>query len=102
MKNHTPIEEGLSPHLFWDIPKDTLDWERNAALIIKRVLEYGLWEDWKIIDKKYGIEFIAQEVKTLRELEPKALNFIACLAHQPLSAFRCYTTTPSKNPHWNF
>jgi len=101
MSNHQ-IESDLSPHLFWDVNKKSLDWGKNASFIIKRVLEYGLWSDWKIIDAHYGIEFIAEKAKHFRELEPKALNFIATLSHVPLTAFRCYTTIQSKNPHWNF
>lgn len=100
--NHSNHITDLSTHLFWDVNKNTLNWEKNASLIIKRVLEYGLWEDWKIIYEKYGIALIAEKAKNLRELEPKALNFIATVSNVPVNAFRCYTTTQSKNPHWNF
>lgn len=102
MEHSNPIVAGLSSHLFWDMNKDTLDWEKNAPRIIKRVLEYGLWSDWKIIYKKYGIEFIARKAQNFRELEPKALIFISTLSHIPVNAFRWYTTAPLKNPHWNF
>jgi hypothetical protein len=102
MKTGEIVKAGLSPHLFWDVNSDTLDWEKSAPIIIKRVLEYGLWEDWKIIYKKYGIKLITEKAMLFRELEPKALNFIAVISNIPLKAFRCYTTTQSKNPHWNF
>ena len=102
MNNRNTTAEGLSPHLFWDMDKDTLDWDKSASLIVKRVLEYGLWDDWKIIYKKYGMEFIVMKAKNLRELEPRALNFIATVSNVPINSFRCCTTTRLKNPHWNF
>ncbi len=101
-KNQNTIEPGLSPHLFWDVERAGLDMEKNASFIIKRVLEYGLWNDWKIIQQYYGIPAIAQSALKLRELEPKSLHFIAELSGIPLNKFKCYTTIQSKNPHWNF
>jgi hypothetical protein len=102
MKSVEIASAGFSQHLFWDVDKDALEWEKSAPFIIKRVLEYGLWEDWKIIHKHYGIKLIAEKSMDFRELEPKALNFISTLSNIPTKAFRCYTTIQSKNPHWNF
>ncbi len=101
-KNQNTIDPALSPHLFWDVDRDKLDMEKNAAFMIKRVLEYGLWNDWKIIQQHYGIATIAQTALRFRELEPKSLHFIAGISGIHLNKFRCYTTIQSKNPHWNF
>lgn len=102
MNTLNPIESGLSQYLFWDTDIDALHWDTSASFIIKRVLEYGLWSDWKIISNHYGVQFIANKVMTFRELEPKAINFIANLSDTNLSEYRCYSTTRSKNQHWNF
>lgn len=102
IKKRNPIEIGLSGHLFWDVDSSGLEMMKNASLIIKRVLEYGLLEDWKIIHEYYGLEFIAHTTTGFRELEPRATHFIAHLSGIPLTQFRCYTTEQSKNPHWNF
>lgn len=96
------IDPKLSPHLFWDVDRSSLEMKKNTSFIIKRVLEYGLWNDWKIIQQYYGIAKIAQAAIKFRELEPKSLHFIATLSEIPLNKFRCYTTAQSKNPHWNF
>jgi hypothetical protein len=101
-KNKNTIDPRLSTHLFWDVERGNLDMEKNASFIIKRVLEYGLWSDWKIIQQYFGIPVIAQSVLKFRELEPKSLHFIATLSGIPLNNFKCYTTIQSKNPHWNF
>lgn len=92
----------LSPHLFWDVQANQLDREHNKAFIIKRVLEYGLWNDWLLIKEKYGLQTIGMEAQRFRELDPKALAFISHLTEVPKEKFRCYTTRQLTNPHWNF
>ena len=93
---------GFSPHLFWDVDRSSLEFETNAETIIKSVLEYGLLEDWKIIYRHYGIKKIAETVIKLKELDPRALSFIAALSGLPKEKFRCYTTRRLTPPHWNF
>ena len=47
--NKKPKIKDLSQHLFWDVNKTTIDFEKHKAYIIKQVLEYGLIGDWKLI-----------------------------------------------------
>lgn len=92
----------FSPHLFWDVRRDELDMELNKPFIIKRVLEYGLIEDWILINNYFGLEEMTNEVLEFRELEPKALAFIATLSNLPKEKFRCHTTRQLTEQHWNF
>lgn len=92
----------LSPHLFWDVKRDQLDTDRSKAFIIKRVLEYGLWEDWLLLKKFYGLESIINSTQGFRELESRSLAFIAQLSGIPKEKFRCYNTRQLTHPHWNF
>ncbi|CAN5336590.1 hypothetical protein BH11BAC5_BH11BAC5_29980 [soil metagenome] len=92
----------FSTHLFWDVQKQQLDPEKSKDYIIKRVLEYGLYKDWLLLQDYYGIERIKDSVMGFRELEPKALNMVAILSNTPRENFRCYNTTRLTNPHWNF
>ena len=39
----------FSPHLFWDVRKEDIDFDVHAQYVIKRVLEYGLLNDWNLI-----------------------------------------------------
>ena len=100
--NPQPLIQHLSPHLFWDTPAASVDPEKQAAFIVKRVLEYGLWSDWLLMADHYGISRIADIAATLRELDPKSLAFIAHAAGKPLEEFRCYSTRQSIPAHWNF
>ena len=70
----------LSPHLFWDVNRDRLDFEKNRDLIIKRTLDYGLMSDWRIVRAYYGIEEIAKSAMTLRDLDIRSASFVALLS----------------------
>ena len=98
--NPDPDFEKLSKHLFWEYDRSKLSFDGNARLVVHRVLEYGLLEDWIIIKNHYGVEQIAEIAMTLRSLEPSALSFIATVANKDLSKFRCYNLRPLIGKHW--
>jgi hypothetical protein len=97
-----PLNKSLSPHLFWDTNAASVDPEREAAFIVKRVLEYGLWDDWLLIADYYGLPKIVTIAAGLRDLNPKSLAFISQVAEKPIQEFRCYATRRSTPAHWNF
>ena len=39
----------LSDHLFWDVDRSSIEPERHAPWLVKRVLEYGRWNDWQVV-----------------------------------------------------
>jgi hypothetical protein len=81
----------FSSHLFWDINKDELDLNTNRSFIVKRALEYGLMQDWNLINRYYGFVAIVEMAKTFRSLEPKTFSFILTLSGLQKEAFRCST-----------
>lgn len=92
----------FSSHLFWDIESKKIDFEKNKKWLIKRVLEYGLLNDWLIVYKYYGINKIAQITMQIRDLDDKSLSFISLLSDVPKEDFLCYTTKQLSPKHWNF
>jgi len=92
----------FSKHLFWDIDRTKLDFEKNNAFIIERVLDYGLINDWNIIYDYYGIEKIAKVSTKLRNLDKKSISFISTLSKIPKEKFLCYTAKQSSPKHWDF
>ncbi|MCF8297644.1 MAG: hypothetical protein K9J13_08900 [Saprospiraceae bacterium] len=92
----------FSQHLFWDIDKNKLDFEKSQKFIIQRVLDYGLINDWQIIYNYYGLKKIAEITTTIRDLDKKSISFIATLANIPRENFLCYTTKQSTPKHWDF
>jgi hypothetical protein len=95
-------KEQFSTHLFWDVNPDDLSIEKNQQFIIQRVLEYGFLEDWILISKMYGLFVIVENAKKIRNLDKKALNFIASISNTPIEEFRCYTYQQSISKHWDF
>jgi len=91
----------FSPHLFWEVNAGNLDWEKNKAQIIQRVVEYGLIRDWNILKEYYGLERIGEVCRDLRSLDAKSVNFISILTGIPKESFRCYILKQSIPPHWN-
>lgn len=92
----------LSPHLFWDVERDRLDFEKNRELIIKRTLDYGLMSDWRIVRAYYGIEEIAKTAMNIRDLDIRSASFVALLSGISIEKFLCYTTKQSIPQHWDF
>ena len=92
----------FSKHLFWDVNRTNIDPEQHKSYIIKQVLEYGLLNDWRLIQNYYGNKQIAEVSKSYRELDKKALSFISFLSKTPLKEFRCYTYHQSTPKHWNY
>ncbi len=101
MKNKIKLED-LSEHLFWDVNIDKLDFQRNRRHIIHRVLDYGLINDWKIIQNYYGINEIAKVASGIRDLDKKSASFVSLISKIPKENFLCYTTKQLTQKHWNF
>ena len=102
MENNSNFISQFSTHLFWDVKLELLEAERSKIFIIKRVLEYGLWEDWLLLKKFYGLETITKATQDFRELDSKTLAFISQISGVPKEKFRCYTTKQLTPKHWNF
>lgn len=88
----------LSEHLFWDVDRSTIDPEKHAAWLVKRVLEYGRWSDWQALVGQYGKPRLAEIVVTIRSLQPRAFAFCQAWFQLPPTAFRCSISTPSRTP----
>lgn len=81
----------LSPHLFWDVRAEDIDFDKHAAWLARRVLEYGDWPDWQALVRYYGKERLTGIVTSIRSLHPRALAFCKAWFDLPTSAFRCST-----------
>lgn len=95
------VLNNLSDVLFWDVDKSQADMERYPAFIIQRVLEYGDWQDWKLLLAYYGLNRIVDVCKQLRTLDPVCLSFINAVSDTKKEEFRCYHTAQSSPTPWN-
>ena len=67
----------FSPHLFWDVDKTLLDFNRSKVQIIGRVVEYGLMGDWELLQEIYSKDEIKNTVCSLRNMDKVTLSFLA-------------------------
>ena len=64
----------FSTYLFWDVKREDLDMEKHSRYIIKRVLEYGMLLDWKMVLQYYGLDRIVELAKTFRRASGSSLS----------------------------
>ena len=93
--------ENFSPHLFWDMNKSNLDFEKSKSQIIYHVVEYGVMTDWLLVQKIYPKEEIKAVVTNLRTLDKVTLSYLAHFFQIDKTQFRCYTTSQSAQSFWN-
>lgn len=94
------MPEHLSDRLFWDVDPQLLDWERDMPLIIKRVVERGTVEEWRVIEGRYGLHKIISVARQIRSMDLLAVNFLAQISGTPITEFRCYITKQLRQQHW--
>ncbi len=89
----------LSPVLFWDVDKSQADLDQYPSFFVQRVLEYGSWNDWKLLLCYYGKGRIVEICKHLRSLDPVCLSFICAISNTKKEDYRCYRIQPSNPKH---
>jgi len=92
----------LSKHLFWDVNIDDIDIRKHQKFIIKKVLLYGTFDDWKEILKFYGKDSIISISKNIKDLDKKTLSFLSSISGISKTEFLCYTIKQSTPKHWDF
>ena len=92
----------LSQHLFWDVDLQLLTFQDNKQFIVKRILEYGLFSDWKQLNQHLDINEIADIVSNIKDLDYRSLSFISAISKRPKEKFICYTIKQSTAQHLTF
>ncbi|HCX99932.1 MAG TPA: hypothetical protein DG754_07320 [Bacteroidales bacterium] len=102
MKTPSDILKSINPQYFWDVDFSKLDPLKSKRLIIERVFALGTSKEIGHILEFYGRDIVLNELKNLKYLDPKTLNFISLFFNAPLQSFKCYTRKQSMTQHWNF
>ena len=91
----------FSQNLFWDTDPAELDLNQYPAYVIPRVLEHGNMDDWRLLNRFYGLDKIVEVCKSLRTLDPVCLSFICAISHTNIEDYRCYHFRQSCPTPWN-
>lgn len=100
MDNKDYIKQ-FTDNLFWDTDVSKLDLDEYPAYVIQRVLEYGEMQDWRLINRIYGLQKIVEVCKGLRTLDPVCLSFVCAISHTRKEDYRCYRIRQSNPTLWN-
>ena len=84
-----PSKPDISKRAFWDVDFEQLDFDKNAPVIIIRVLERGTYDDMISIMKYYGEERLIGELTSAPHLSPRIVNFISAVFDVEPKEFRC-------------
>ena len=74
---------------FWDVDFEEVDAEKNAFLVIKRVLDRGNTPDIKWLLERYGSQEIKKVVMTTRDLSRPTGNFWSIVLGLPPDKVLC-------------
>lgn len=88
------LPDKLSNKAFWDVDKENLHPENNAAFIIERVFEYGKWEDMQAVTHYYGKDNVKAVLLKSAFLYPDTINFISTIFNIRKEEMACYTSIP--------
>ncbi len=98
-KNHNP---GISRRIFWDVDYETLDFHKDRLYVIDKVMNFGIWEDFRVMMRHYGKRVVKKEIVRLPYLKKDVLNFACFFFNLTPEKFVCYTRRLSQEPHWAF
>lgn len=102
MENTSKKNLELSKHLLWDVDSQNINPAEHPEFIIKRVLQYGFYSDWKKISEYYGLDKIINVAVKIRDLDFKTASFLSLMSGVQKNSFICYSTKQSIPKHWNF
>jgi ribosomal protein S8 len=91
----------FSPHLFWDVDRSKLDFDKSKEQIVYQVVEYGMMKDWLLIQQLYSKNTLKEIVLNLRSLDKVTLSFLAHFFKVDKTHFRCYKQSQSNQSFWN-
>ena len=99
--NETEIKSKITEALFWDINFAKIDFAKQKAFIIPRVMDRGTKKDVKLIWNFYGEETIKESLINTRFLENKTIHLFANLFSIQLEDFRAYRMKQIKPYYWH-
>jgi len=84
------LNSQFNNRLFWDTDPASLDPEIHKSYIIPRVVDYGDWEDVKILFRVYDKDTIKDVLLRAPYLDRKTISFFSALFNLPKTDFRAY------------
>jgi hypothetical protein len=92
----------LSKQAFWDVDMDKIDYQKNGAHVVEKVIERGKAEDFDNLLKFYGFEKVKELALQANWLSDIGMNFCCVLFKVKPTDFKCYEKKQLNQQHWSF
>lgn len=93
MKSPKYIPE-IRPSVFWDVPKEDIDYTKYSDFVICRVFNYGNFQEIADIIVCYGKEYVKEVLLNSTELNIFGLANASSFLEIPEKNFKCYERKP--------
>jgi hypothetical protein len=91
----------LHKRLFWELDYEHLDWQKNAEIVVERVVERGTLEEWLEMVNFYGRKKVLSILKNKTTyLTDRAVKKVCDYFQLKPEELRCYIRKQSQPQHW--
>lgn len=101
MKHPKYIPE-IRPSVFWDVPKEDIDYTKYSDFIICRVFNYGNFQEIADVIVCYGKEYVKEVLLNSTELDVFGLLKASVFLAIPETQFLCYSRKPWPLHSWRY
>jgi len=93
----------ISPHLLWDMNLEKFDWQKNKLIVVERVIEGGMPEDFYTLFRMYGgVEGVREIAKKIRCFRWKQdIDFTSMIFDIEKEEMECYKHQLLRQAHLN-
>jgi hypothetical protein len=98
MENAKP---NLPKRLFWEFKYEDIDWHKEYAAVIERVIERGTESEWSQLINFYGKDKVVNTLKNETNYLPDEIIDDVCKYFSlSKTQLKCYTRKQSLPRHW--
>jgi hypothetical protein len=104
-KNEAKQQDVTVPkRLLWDMDMENFDLQKNKKIVVQRVIEDGLPDDYDIIFSLYGgIQGVRDIIKQIHHFRyPQDIAFVCIAFDLKKEELECYKRKQLRNRHLNF
>ena len=93
----------IPKRLLWDMDLDNFDFQKNKKVVVQRVIENGLPEDYHLIFSLYGgIEGVRTIIKQIHHFRyTQDIAFVCIAFNIKKEELECYKRQQLRNQHLN-
>ena len=103
-KNEVIQQDATIPErLLWDMNLEKFDFQKSKKIVVQRVIEYGLPEDYNIIFSLYGgVQGVREIIKQIHHFRyPQDVAFVCIAFNLKKEELECYRRKQLRNRHLN-